>query len=145
MYLTLTPHARETFADIQVDTYNTMQGGSACGNSSDDYELPLPVLEAPRQSTSSIAEYLSGFGRSGSSTIVLETGLGASGLLEHYAPQLEAEGWREQGLAANGTQPVQTAVYRLRYKNVACVGTLQVTPLAKRRYLAQLTVVQPLP
>ncbi len=144
VYLTLTPHARETLIDVQVNTYDNTQGGSACDESGNDYELPLPVLTAPEKSTSSIVEYLSGFGRSGSSTIVLKTGLGAKGLLEHYAQQLGAKGWREQDSLVNGTQTVQTAVYRFRYKNAAYVGTLQVTPLAKGSYLAQLTVVKPL-
>ena len=146
IYLTLTPQAQKTFIDVQVSTYNNAQSGSPCDDNGNTYlEPPLPSLTAPKASTSNIAEYLSGFGQgNGSSIIVLDTGLGAKRLLEHYAQQLEAAGWRDQGLEANGTQTVQTAVYRFRYKNEAYVGTLQITPLAKRRYLAQLTVIKPL-
>lgn len=145
VYFTLISQAHETLVDIQVNSYNNVQSGSsACGDSDDTYiELPFPTLTAPKKSTSGIVEYLSGSGRgNGSSIIVLKTDLGAEGLLEHYAQQLKAEGWREQGSAVNRTQTVQTAVYHFRYKNAAYVGTLQITPLAKRRYLAQLTVIK---
>lgn len=141
VYLTLASQQRTTLIDAQVSTYDRSQGSGAC-DENDYREPPIPPLQAPETSTSSVVENLSGFGQgNGGSVIVLETALSAQELLEHYAQQLEQSGWQAEATADSGA--VQLATYRFRTGGDAFVGTLQVVPLARGRYSAQVTVVNP--
>lgn len=139
VYLTLSSQRQTTLIDAQVSTYNRSQGIGACDENS-NREPPIPLLEAPEASQSSAVENLSGFGQgNGGSVIVLKTALSADELLEHYARQLEGSGWQAQATAKSGG--VQFRTYRFRDGGDAFLGTLQIVPLARGRYSAQVTVV----
>lgn len=141
IYLTLASQKQTTLIDAQVSSYDHSQGSGAC-DENDYREPPIPPLGAPEASTSSTVENLSGFGQgNGGSVIVLETASSAQTLFEHYARQLESSGWRAEATAKSST--VQFATYRFRNGGDTFVGTLQVVPLTRGRYSAQVTVVNP--
>lgn len=140
LYLTFARLADRTLVDAQLTSYPADPSSSACDPGD---RPPLPELAAPAGSRSGVAEFFSGFDPgNGASVIVLDTPIGAEGVLGHYARQLEASGWRERGRVAGAAARVAT--YGFRSGGRSFVGTLQVTPLAlPGRYLAQLVVVKP--
>ena len=146
-------------AQVTLQLYNDPDalGGTLCDW--DDpayYSVPIPGLTAPSQST---ILYLDGSGvdptAGGSSSILLESDLGAEALVEHYDAQLRQAGWTArdgaepgEGDEANGEDGL--IVWR-RYSFISggapWLGILQILSddTFPQQYLGQVLVIRTAP
>lgn len=106
--IAITAYPHENGSDIRLDISTDPECSPCSFSGSDDWLKPIPKLVAPRNSTLSNQNFMSGCGNQVTVSADVKTELNSSALAAHFADQLRAASWTSTSQEESGPAALST-------------------------------------